>query len=191
MKSTKTTKTMIISAAVLLIGAAVAFAHGGPWGGYGGHMMGYGYGMGTGMMGYDQGYGMGPGMMGYGQGYGMGPGMMNGPQGRGPWANLTDEQRTQLDNAREKFFDDTRKLRDEIRDKQYALETEMRKDAPDAAKAASIQKDLSKLEGEFDQKAIQHQLEVRKLLPEGAGVGGFGRGGHGGGRGFGGGYCWR
>jgi hypothetical protein len=41
-------------------------------------MMGYGYGMGPGMMGQGYGgYGMGPGMMG-GYGYGMGPGMMGG-----------------------------------------------------------------------------------------------------------------
>ena len=43
--------------------------------------MGYGYGMGPGMMGGYSGYYMGPGMMGYG--YGMGPGMMGygyGPQ---------------------------------------------------------------------------------------------------------------
>ncbi|MDA8141729.1 MAG: periplasmic heavy metal sensor [Desulfobacteraceae bacterium] len=181
MKSKLTTKSMIIGAAILLVGAAVALANGGPWGNYGGNMMGYGYGMGPGMMGY----GMGPGMMGYGQGYGMGPGMMYGygPRGSGAWGNLTDEQRTKLDAAQEKFFNDTQKLRDQIQDKRFALQNELTKDTPDAAKVGTLQKELSSLEGEFDQKAIQHQLEIRKLLPENTRRG-FARG-------YGGGYCWQ
>jgi hypothetical protein len=79
-----TIKTLIIGAAPLLAGAAVGFAHGGYWGGHGGHM---------------RSYGMGPDMMGYGPGYGMGPGKMHGSNGRGNWANLTNKQRTRLDSV--------------------------------------------------------------------------------------------
>jgi Spy/CpxP family protein refolding chaperone len=161
MKTKLTSKTMILSAAILLVGAVVAFAHGGTWSsGYGGHMMGYGP-----------------------QGYGMEPGMMYGPQGRNYRGNLTDEQRDKIEASQEKFYNDTRKLRDQIQNQQYALQKELAKESPDEAKIGTLQKDLSKLEGEFDQKAVQHQLELRKLLPENTRQD-FGRG-------YGGGYCWR
>ncbi len=168
MKTRLTTKTLIIGAALLLTGAAVVFAHGGYWGGYGGHM---------------KGYGMGPDMMGYGPGYGMGPGTMHGNNGRGNWANLTDEQRTQLDKAQEKFYSDTQGLREDIQDARQALALELDKTTPDESKVTNLQQELTTLEGKFDHKRIQHQLEIRKILPESArrGLG----------RGYGGGYCWQ
>jgi Spy/CpxP family protein refolding chaperone len=81
-------------------------------------------------------------------------------------ANLTDEQRAKIDAAREKFFDETRSLRRDIDDQAYALRKEMTSDNPDSGKVAQLQKQLSKLEAEFDQKKVQHQLEMRKLWPE-------------------------
>lgn len=166
MKSKLTPKTLIISAVLLLAGAAVVFAHGGYGrGGYGGHMMGYG-----------PGYGMGPGMMGNGPGH--------RGEGRGYGADLTEEQQAKLDDAREKFFTETEDLRDRIQEKRFALGSEMRKETPDSGKVVDLQKEISKLEGQFDQKAIQHQLEVRKMLPEKARRD-YGRGYGGGG------YCWR
>ena len=176
MKSKLTKKTIIISAVLLFAGAAVVFAHGGYGrGGYGGHMMG-GPGYGGHMMGYGPGGGMGPqGMMGYGPG--------NRWEGRGYGADLTEEQRAKLEETREKFFAETEDLRDQIQEKRFNLGSELRKDNPDSGKVADLQKAISKLEGEFDQKALQHQLEVRKMLPEKA------RRGYG--RGYGGGYCWQ
>ncbi len=166
MKSKLTPKTLIISAVLLLAGAAVVFAHGGYGrGGYGGHMMGYG-----------PGYGMGPGMMGNGPGH--------RGEDRGYGADLTEEQQAKLDDAREKFFTETEDLRDRIQEKRFALGSEMRKETPDSGKVVDLQKEISKLEGQFDQKAIQHQLEVRKMLPEKARRD-YGRGYGGGG------YCWR
>jgi Spy/CpxP family protein refolding chaperone len=192
----KTThKILVIGVVLLFAGAALAFANG-PWGGgyYGGHMMGYGpgYGMGPGMMsGYGPGYGMGPGMMyGYGPGYGMGPGMMYGygygPRG-GYGANLSPEQQQKLQNEQQKFYNDTQKLRDQIQEKRFALRSELSQPNPDAGKVGQLQKDLSGLESQFSQKALQHQLEVRKILPDD-----FQGQGYGYGRGYGagyGGYC--
>ncbi|MBI5551037.1 MAG: periplasmic heavy metal sensor [Desulfobacterales bacterium] len=159
MKSNLTKKSLIIGAVLLLVGAAVAFANGG----YGGHMMGYGsgYGMGPGMMGNGYGhggYGMGPGMMGYGPGY--------ANNGHRYGDNLSAEQRTKLDAVQEKFFTETQDLRNKIDDQRSALQEELSKDNPDAAKVGNLQKELSTLQGEFDQKAVQHQIEVRKVLPE-------------------------
>jgi Spy/CpxP family protein refolding chaperone len=188
----KTSKTTIgILAAVFTIGiATVAFAHGGYGGGYmmgpgyGGNMMGPGYGGGY-MMGpgYGGGYMMGPGygghMMGYGPGYGA---YRNGP---GAWGNLSDKDAAALEKSREKFFDETQDLRNQIREKQIALDDAMDSANPDRSKVAELQKELSGLQAQFDQKAITHQLEVRKLLPQDVDQGAYGRG-----YGYGG-YCWR
>lgn len=166
MKSKPIRYTVIVSAIVLFSGVAVAFAHGGRWGG--------GYGPHSGMMGY----GHGPGMMGY----------YDDDDGYGP--ALTDEQRDQLQAAHDKFYADTEKLRDQIREQRYAIGNEMAKDTPDEAKVLSLQKELSKLQSNFDQIAVQHRLEVSKILPERARTQGRGYG-RGNGMGYGGGYCWR
>lgn len=144
--------------------------------GYGGYgmgpgMMGYGYGMGPGMMG--DGYGMGPGMMGYG--YGMGPGMMGygpgyGYYGRGDYApDLSKDDIIKLQRAQDKFFDETHTLRNEIRDKQLALNDELNSANPNKDKVADLQKALSSLQADYDQKALSYRLALRKLLPERAG----------------------
>jgi len=164
--------TFIIIAFVATAGlVSTAFAHGG-WGGggYGGHMMGYGYGMGPGMMGYG-GYGMGPGMMGYGYG----PGYGRYDRGNYP-ADLSREDGQRLEQARDKFFDETRTLRDQIQDKQFALNTELDNANPDKAKVAELQKSISKLQSDYDQKALDYRLEVRKILPEGTAAIGNGYG---------------
>jgi zinc resistance-associated protein len=169
-------RTLIISAVILLSGAALAFAHGG-YGrgydgdghGYGGHMRGWGGG-------HMMGYGQGPMM----RGDGYGPHM----RGYGYGNALSREDADKLDAAREKFFDETKALREQIEEKRIDLGQEMRKEEPDAAKAATLQKELSKLETEFDQKALAHRLEMRRLLPENFEGRGYGRGPGYGGR------CW-
>ena len=173
-------KTIIGLAAVLTLAiAAIAYAHGGYGGsmmgpGYGGHMMGPGYG------GNMMGPGYGGHMMGYGPGYGP---YMDGYDNRG---NLSDEDAAKLDAAREKFFKATQDLRSQIREKQFDLQNELNKDNPDESKVFELQKALSGLQAEFDQKALAYQLEVGKLLPQQStrGYYGQGRGGSYGG------YCW-
>ncbi len=173
--SKKMKTTIGVSAALLTLAiAAVAFAHGGMYdGGYGRHMGGYG----GPMMGYD-GH-----MMGYG-----GPMMGNGPYHRGGdgyWGDLPEETRARIDAARESFYDETRKLRRDIEDANIDLDRELHKDDPDRGKVADLQKKLSGLEAKFDEKAVSHRLEMRKLLPEDY------RGQDHHGRGYGYGSCWR
>jgi hypothetical protein len=174
MKTNK--KTIIGLAAVLTLAiAAFAYAHGGGYGGgymmgpggYGGHMMGPGYG--GHMMGYGPGY---VGHMGY------------GPHMRGydNWGNLSNEDAAKLDQARDKFFNSTQDLRRQIDEKQYAIQEELSKDIPDTGKVVNLQKALSGLQAEFDQKALAYRMEVNKLLPQESA-----RGPNGGGYG---GYCW-
>lgn len=172
-------KMLFAVAFIVALGAAsTAIAHGGGYGpggpGYG-HMMGPGYG--PHMMG--PGYGphmMGPGMMGYGP-YG-------GWQGdRDRWGgNLTREQAEQLENERESFYQETRELRDRIDDRYGELQAELSRENPDQKQVMELQKSLSTLEGELDQRRLEFQLEARKIAPE------FGR--FAAGYGPGGGYCW-
>lgn len=174
MKTRRITKTVIITSVILLVGGAVAFANGG-WGcggygphmrGYGGHMMGPGYGGGH--------------MMDYGPGWARGYG----------YGHLSEEEAAKLEDAREKFHTDTKELRRKINALRADIRDEMVKDDPDSAKVLKLQKELSKVEADFDLKAIEHRMEINKLVPEkyrGRGFGrGFGRGP--GGRG---GYCWQ
>jgi Spy/CpxP family protein refolding chaperone len=185
MKTNK--KTIIGLAAVLTLAlAAIAYAHGGYnryMSGYGGHMMGSGYGghmMGPGYGGHMMEPGYGGHMMGYGPGY--------GPHMRGydNWGGLSDEDAAKLDAAQEKFFQSTRDLRSQIEEKQFALRDEMNQENPDRGKVLELQKALSGLQAEFDQKALAHRLDVAKLLPKQYGRGLYGQG-------YGSGYggdCW-
>jgi Spy/CpxP family protein refolding chaperone len=156
MKTTRNTKSIVFAAIILLAGTTFAFAHGG-W--------------------YDNNCGcgrhMGGAMMGSGRGGNMmgpdyGDNMMGQRWGRGQhraYTNLSAEDRAKIDAARDKFFDETRTLRRDIDDQAYALHKEMDKDNPDNTKVVQLQKQLSNLQGEFDLKAVQHRLKMRKLCP--------------------------
>lgn len=153
---------MTLAAVVLLASVSLGFAHGGYGGGQGG---GGQYMMGGGMM--------GPGMMGgnygaymHGGGYGYG--------------DVSKEDWSKLQTLRDDFFKATKDLRVRVGEQQLALQTELIKETPDTEIVAQIQKTLSQLRADFDQKSLSHQLEIRKVMPQSA------RGDYGGGFG---GYC--
>ena len=157
MKRKKTTISLLVFGLIIAI-ATIAFAHGGygrHMDGYGGHMMGPGYDGGH-MMGY------GPHMRGY-----------------AGWDTLSKKDAAKIDAARDDFYKDTRELRGNIEDTSIALRDEMERDQPNESKLTELQKQLSKLQAEFDQKSIEHQLKVGKLMPKGDQ-----------GRSFRGGNCW-
>ncbi len=156
------TKSILGLAAVLSLAiATVAFANGG-WGydshmdGYDGHMMEPGHGGGH-MMNYDCNYGR------YGHGH-------------DAWNNLSDADAAELDASQEKFYADTFELHSQINEKELALRNEMNQSNPDQNRAITLQKELSSPQSDFDQKALAHQLEVRKLLPKDYRGSGYGYG---------------
>jgi Spy/CpxP family protein refolding chaperone len=70
------------------------------------------------------------------------------------------------------------------------MQSELAKAEPDAAKASGLQKEISELQAQLDQKRIDHMVEMRKVAPN-AGRG-YMRGGPMMGYGpRGGGYCWQ
>ncbi len=154
---------MILSVIAILAFGAYAFAD---WG------MGYGHHRGWGHYGQDmqhRGWG--------GQGYGH---MMG---------DLSEEQISKLDKERNAFYKATEDLRQEIYRKELELRTELSRANPDAKKAASLQKNISKLEARLNQKQIDHMIAVKKINPN-TGRGFMERGP----RGYGSSYrgsCWR
>lgn len=89
--------------------------------------------------------------------------------------NLSDEELKAVQQERQRFFDETRDLRQDIRQKQLELQSELAKKTPDAQKAAALQKDISRFEQEFDQKRLDHRLKMKKIDPEMGWMGGWGR----------------
>ncbi len=135
------------------------------------------------------GYGGGNGMHGGGQGMRGGgcPGWGAGAQG---WAgnDLTEEQVQKLDAERQAFFNATADLRNGIHEKRLAIKAEMAKAEPDRAALMDLQKSLSDLRSQMDERRIDHMLAMRKIAPDfkgGYGAMGKGRHGRGMGRGMG------
>jgi len=152
-----------------------------------------------------RGMGYGRGMQG-GMGYGPGGGGYNCPYGGpGTAANINSEKAGKLHEAREAFFQETADLRDKIYQKTEALRYALSAENPNPEEVSAIQKDLSDLRAEFDQKRVAHRIEMRKNFPElaagqgrghgfrgkgrgrmmGRGPMGYGPGGHGGHMGYG------
>jgi len=117
---------------------------------------------------------------GYGRGYG---GPEDGQRGwncpgYGPSAGLSDEEKAKLDTERQAFWDSTADLRRDIRQKKLELQIELNKSEIDGAKARAIQKELSDLRAQLDQKRLDHRMRIKEIDPDlGGGMGRFyGRG---------------
>lgn len=89
--------------------------------------------------------------------------------------NLTPEQREQLDAERKAFFNATRKERQDLRSKRLALRSEIAKSELDVNAVKGLQKEISRLQADLDQKRLDHLVTVRKIDPD-AGRGFFGKG---------------
>ncbi len=95
-------------------------------------------------------------------------------------ANLTDDQIKKMESERTAFLLATKDIRQQIRDKRQTLQAELTKQTPDASTCASIQKEVSYLQSQFDQKRLTHILEMKKVDPNFTDGKGMGRGmGHG------------
>jgi Spy/CpxP family protein refolding chaperone len=145
------------------------------------------------------GYGYGPGA-GYGSGYG---------PGYDDQSELTEEQLQKMEQERLTFRKETESFRNDLYAKELELRSELAKENTDVKKAAELQKEISNLEAQLDQKRLDHMIKMREINPDagrayrrgkggGKGYGpGYGRGrggmmGYGPGMyGGGGGYCWR
>ncbi len=97
--------------------------------------------------------------------------------GYGPGMGLSDEEAAGFQGEREAFFAATADLRRSIRQKDLELQSELAKDQVDGAKAIGIQKALSALESQLDEKRLEHRIKMHSAYPDWQG--GPGRGGRG------------
>lgn len=114
--------------------------------------------------------------MGYG--YGMHRGMGYGPGAAG---TVDTETLQEFDQARQAFFQETAGLRDQIHQKRLALENAFAAETPNREEVRALQRDLSNLRAQFQEKRLEHRLDMRNRFPElaagyGAGNGCRGRG---------------
>ena len=132
-------------------------------------------------------WGMGSGHMGWGQ---RGAGWHHGGgYGMGYRGNLSAADIQKMDQERRGFYKATQDLRQSIYEKELALGSELAKENPDTQKATDLQKEISKLNSELDQKRLEQMIAMRKINPNG-GRGFSDDGPMGRGPGYGG-NCWR
>ncbi len=132
-------------------------------------------------------WGMGYGHMGQGH---RGPGWHHGGgYGPGYQGNLSEADIETMQKERQAFLGATDGLRRELYQKELALRSELAKENPDTQKAIDLQKEISKLNSELDQKHLEHMIAMRKINPN-AGRGFSNKGPMGRGSGYGG-NCWR
>jgi len=146
----KKAKGIMVLTVVAIFGiATLALAGWGP---------GYGYMMGPG--------GWGPGWYHSG-GYGYGQGVYYG--------NLSAEDMTRLDQQRSEYFKATENLRQQLYEKELALRSELAMENPDTGKAAGLEREISKLQGEIDQKRQDYDTQAGNTGPNyNSGYGGYG-----------------
>jgi Spy/CpxP family protein refolding chaperone len=108
-------------------------------------------------MGYGPGGGQCQGNRGGGYGPGSGSGYMMG--------NISDDDAKKINEERDAFFKATEDLRQDIYAKEMELNSELAKKNIDTEKAAKLQKEISGLESQFDQKRLDHMIKMKKLNP--------------------------
>ncbi|MBN1827843.1 MAG: periplasmic heavy metal sensor [Deltaproteobacteria bacterium] len=86
---------------------------------------------------------------------------------------LTDEQTKVLADEQKAFIEATKDLRTNINDKRLDLKKELAKEAPDQTMASGLQKEISDLRTQLEQKRLDHIIALKKIDPS---AGGFGPG---------------
>jgi len=72
---------------------------------------------------------------------------------------------TQLSRERDAFLNETADLRKRMNQKERELASELNKENPDNTVAKDIQKEISRLQADIDQKRVDHMIRMRKLVP--------------------------
>jgi len=111
----------------------------------------------------------------WGKGYGHHRGMHQGQgwhqrgfggPGCAPMDNLSEDETKKLDAERTAFFEATKNLRRKIYQKRLELASELAKENPDAAVAATLQEEVSDFKAQMAQKRLEHILRVQKINPD-------------------------
>ena len=98
--------------------------------------------------------------------------------GQGPWADLTDEQKTQLQDLHQEFVDDTAETRITMGSKHAEMRILMQTSSPNEDRLSELITEIGDLKKSMMEKRIKFALEAKKLAPEvnfPAGCRGFGK----------------
>ena len=95
--------------------------------------------------------------------------------GRG-YNELSKEEQKQLTELENKFSNETNNLRNDIWSKSEELQRYLNSTNPDSQKLTEMQRELSNLRAEMDEKRLAYEVEARKILPDTRFRGGYGRG---------------
>ena len=93
--------------------------------------------------------------------------------------NLSAEQSAAIQELRNSFFKDTTSLRTELFKKDQELDVLMLEPNAELEKAAKLQQEISEMQAQMEQKRLQAEFKVRKVLtpdqvkqlPPGCGMG--------------------
>ena len=102
---------------------------------------------------------------GYGNKRGGCPGYGSG-QGYGALADLTAEQKTELNTLRQKYIDETYETRSAIMTKKQEIRMLLETSTPDRAKLETLSDEISDLKRTMQGKRIDFILEAKKIAPE-------------------------
>jgi len=95
-----------------------------------------------------------------GRGRGAGQGQWDNPSG----INLTDDQAKKITSLHQAFLKDTSELNTKTDQKQLELNNLLLETNPDPQKIATLQKEISGLQSQFNEKRINYQLDARKII---------------------------
>ncbi|MBT3178772.1 MAG: periplasmic heavy metal sensor [Desulfobacula sp.] len=119
----------------------------------------------------------------FARGQGKGQGMAQGYnqdcsryEGQGAFNDLSKEQRTALNELRQRFIDETYELRAAKFAKQQGMRMLMQTSDPDRAKLGTLSQEITDQQKQIRDKRIDFRLAAKKIAPE-LGMGkGFGQG---------------
>jgi Spy/CpxP family protein refolding chaperone len=78
--------------------------------------------------------------------------------------NLTEDQQKKLDSLYQTYGKDVAKLHNKLGQKQLEMNSLLLEPNPDQSKVTNLQKEVSGLQSNLDNKSISYQLEARKIL---------------------------
>jgi Spy/CpxP family protein refolding chaperone len=112
-----------------------------------------------------------------GQGYWGGPGSC-WDSGRGPAAatELTEEQKTQLDELYQAHYDETVPIKNDLWAKRAQMRTLLGASTVDKEQILSLQREINALKSTLAEKRIEFRLKARDIAPDYKFAGGYGKG---------------
>lgn len=78
--------------------------------------------------------------------------------------NLTDQQKKQLDNSRNKYREQNKILFNQMKEKRELVRQELKKDKLDMNKINQANGELKKIQGQFIDSRLEGMLETKKIL---------------------------